>query len=184
MCAVTTPGPRSPILTAGRCSSCCANRPRPVGELVALTGLTQPGTSKHLRVLRDAGLVSLAGPRRSGASTRSTCARWRARTPGSSPTGRSGSAASTRSNGTSTERKPEPGGLTDVRRLRHDRRHADAHLRTPAVAPGGPSCGRRSPARTSSGTGSLSKVVVDELSAGRGAELRVRGHAARCLRRP
>jgi DNA-binding transcriptional ArsR family regulator len=33
-------------------------RPRAVGELVALTGLTQPGTSKHLRVLRDAGLVS------------------------------------------------------------------------------------------------------------------------------
>lgn len=33
-------------------------RPRAVGELVTLTGLTQPGTSKHLRVLRDAGLVS------------------------------------------------------------------------------------------------------------------------------
>jgi DNA-binding transcriptional ArsR family regulator len=33
-------------------------RPRPVGELVELTGLTQPGTSKHLRVLREAGLVS------------------------------------------------------------------------------------------------------------------------------
>jgi DNA-binding transcriptional ArsR family regulator len=32
-------------------------RPRPVGELVKLTGLSQPGTSKHLRVLRDAGLV-------------------------------------------------------------------------------------------------------------------------------
>jgi DNA-binding transcriptional ArsR family regulator len=32
-------------------------RPRPVGELVELTGLSQPGTSKHLRVLRDAGLV-------------------------------------------------------------------------------------------------------------------------------
>ena len=32
--------------------------PRPVGELVARTGLTQPGTSKHLRVLRDAGLVT------------------------------------------------------------------------------------------------------------------------------
>jgi DNA-binding transcriptional ArsR family regulator len=32
--------------------------PRPVGELVTRTGLTQPGTSKHLRVLRDAGLVS------------------------------------------------------------------------------------------------------------------------------
>jgi DNA-binding transcriptional ArsR family regulator len=31
--------------------------PRRVGELVAQTGLTQPGTSKHLRVLRDAGLV-------------------------------------------------------------------------------------------------------------------------------
>lgn len=32
-------------------------RPRPVGELVESLGLTQPGTSKHLRVLRDAGLV-------------------------------------------------------------------------------------------------------------------------------
>jgi DNA-binding transcriptional ArsR family regulator len=31
--------------------------PRAVGELVEITGLTQPGTSKHLRVLRDAGLV-------------------------------------------------------------------------------------------------------------------------------
>lgn len=31
--------------------------PRPVGDLVARTGLSQPGTSKHLRVLRDAGLV-------------------------------------------------------------------------------------------------------------------------------
>ena len=33
------------------------DRPRPVGELVAATGLSQPGTSKHLRVLREAGLV-------------------------------------------------------------------------------------------------------------------------------
>ena len=32
-------------------------RPRPVGELVEQLGLSQPGTSKHLRVLRDAGLV-------------------------------------------------------------------------------------------------------------------------------
>ena len=32
-------------------------RPRAVGELVAGVGLSQPGTSKHLRVLRDAGLV-------------------------------------------------------------------------------------------------------------------------------
>ncbi|MBV9192719.1 MAG: winged helix-turn-helix transcriptional regulator [Solirubrobacterales bacterium] len=33
-------------------------RPRAVGELVDLTGLSQPGTSKHLRVLREAGLVT------------------------------------------------------------------------------------------------------------------------------
>jgi DNA-binding transcriptional ArsR family regulator len=32
-------------------------RPRPVGEFVQRLGLSQPGTSKHLRVLRDAGLV-------------------------------------------------------------------------------------------------------------------------------
>jgi DNA-binding transcriptional ArsR family regulator len=31
--------------------------PRPVGELAALLGLSQPGASKHLRVLREAGLV-------------------------------------------------------------------------------------------------------------------------------
>ena len=34
-------------------------RPRPVGELVDRLRLTQPGTSKHLRVLREAGLVSV-----------------------------------------------------------------------------------------------------------------------------
>jgi DNA-binding transcriptional ArsR family regulator len=32
-------------------------RPRPVGELAGRLGLSQPGTSKHLRVLREAGLV-------------------------------------------------------------------------------------------------------------------------------
>jgi DNA-binding transcriptional ArsR family regulator len=32
-------------------------RPRDVGELTATLGLSQPGTSKHLRVLRQAGLV-------------------------------------------------------------------------------------------------------------------------------
>ena len=32
-------------------------RPRAVGELVGVLGLTQPATSKHLRVLREAGLV-------------------------------------------------------------------------------------------------------------------------------
>lgn len=32
--------------------------PRPVGELVELSGLSQPNTSRHLRILRDAGLVN------------------------------------------------------------------------------------------------------------------------------
>jgi DNA-binding transcriptional ArsR family regulator len=32
-------------------------QPRPVAELTDLLGLSQPGTSKHLRVLREAGLV-------------------------------------------------------------------------------------------------------------------------------
>jgi DNA-binding transcriptional ArsR family regulator len=31
--------------------------PRAVGELVAETGLSQPNASRHLRVLREAGLV-------------------------------------------------------------------------------------------------------------------------------
>ena len=34
-------------------------RPRTVGELVEHLGLNQPGTSKHLRVLREAGLVQV-----------------------------------------------------------------------------------------------------------------------------
>jgi DNA-binding transcriptional ArsR family regulator len=33
-------------------------RPRPVGELGRRLGLSQPATSKHLRVLREAGLVT------------------------------------------------------------------------------------------------------------------------------
>jgi DNA-binding transcriptional ArsR family regulator len=32
-------------------------RPRAVGELVAETGMSQPSTSRHLRILREAGLV-------------------------------------------------------------------------------------------------------------------------------
>jgi len=32
-------------------------RPRLVGDLTEQLGLSQPGTSKHLRVLREAGLV-------------------------------------------------------------------------------------------------------------------------------
>jgi DNA-binding transcriptional ArsR family regulator len=35
-------------------------RPRAVGELVGELRLTQPATSKHLRVLREAGLVRVA----------------------------------------------------------------------------------------------------------------------------
>jgi DNA-binding transcriptional ArsR family regulator len=35
------------------------DEPRSVGELVSELGLTQPGTSKHLKVLRDAGLVTV-----------------------------------------------------------------------------------------------------------------------------
>ena len=34
-------------------------RPRSVGELVDDLGLSQPGTSKHLRILREAGLVDV-----------------------------------------------------------------------------------------------------------------------------
>jgi DNA-binding transcriptional ArsR family regulator len=33
--------------------------PRPVGELASLLGQSQPGTSRHLRILRDAGLVKV-----------------------------------------------------------------------------------------------------------------------------
>jgi DNA-binding transcriptional ArsR family regulator len=34
-----------------------ARRERPVGDIVAALGLAQPSVSKHLRVLRDVGLV-------------------------------------------------------------------------------------------------------------------------------
>jgi DNA-binding transcriptional ArsR family regulator len=36
-------------------------RPRDVGELVEALGVSQPTASKHLRVLRDAGLVQVTG---------------------------------------------------------------------------------------------------------------------------
>ena len=32
--------------------------PQPVGELAVAAGLSQPNTSRHLRILRDAGLVT------------------------------------------------------------------------------------------------------------------------------
>jgi DNA-binding transcriptional ArsR family regulator len=34
---------------------------RPVGELVAALGISQPAVSKHLRILREAGLVEVRG---------------------------------------------------------------------------------------------------------------------------
>ena len=34
-------------------------RSRPVGELVSALGMSQPGVSKHLRVLRDGGFVDV-----------------------------------------------------------------------------------------------------------------------------
>jgi DNA-binding transcriptional ArsR family regulator len=36
-----------------------AEEERPVGELVAELSISQPGVSKHLRVLREAGLVTV-----------------------------------------------------------------------------------------------------------------------------
>ena len=40
-------------------------RPRPVGEIVEACGLSQPSTSKHLKVLREAGIIrgEIEGPR-------------------------------------------------------------------------------------------------------------------------
>jgi len=35
------------------------DQPRLVGDLVTLLGMSQPGVSKHLRVLREVGLVSV-----------------------------------------------------------------------------------------------------------------------------
>jgi DNA-binding transcriptional ArsR family regulator len=42
------------------------DRERPVGDLVAALALSQPAISKHLKVLREAGLVDVRvdGPRR------------------------------------------------------------------------------------------------------------------------
>jgi DNA-binding transcriptional ArsR family regulator len=37
---------------------CLADRPRPVGELAAMLPVSRPAVSQHLRVLKDAGLVT------------------------------------------------------------------------------------------------------------------------------
>jgi DNA-binding transcriptional ArsR family regulator len=43
--------------TRARVIEAVAERPRTVNDLVELLGVSQPGMSKHLRVLREAGLV-------------------------------------------------------------------------------------------------------------------------------
>ena len=79
---------------------------RPVGELVATLRISQPGVSKHLRVLREAGLVEV----RHDAQRRF----YRVRAEplaeidrGSSRTGACGRAGSTRSSATSTPRRTD-----------------------------------------------------------------------------
>ena len=56
-CGVTTTFDVLAEPTRRRILDLLLERPRLVGELTDHLGLTQPGTSKHLRVLRDAGLV-------------------------------------------------------------------------------------------------------------------------------
>lgn len=49
-----------PSPTAATSSICCVVASgRSVGELVARLNLSQPGVSKHLRVLRETGLVAV-----------------------------------------------------------------------------------------------------------------------------
>src|SRR4051794_28942145 len=83
------------------------SRPHAVGELVTALGLSQPATSKHLRVLREAGLVRVVpdAQRRIYALDPAHSPSW---TTGSRPTARCGTTASTRSAGTSTTpRRPD-----------------------------------------------------------------------------
>lgn len=62
---------------------------RSVGDLVARLKLSQPGVSKHLKVLRNAGLVNVR-PEASGAGTAFALSRSPRWTPGWSPTGLTG----------------------------------------------------------------------------------------------
>ena len=68
----------SPIPTAAPMLELLLERPRPVGELVDQLGLSQPGTSKHLRCCARRG-SSRSARRPTGASTRSTPGPDRAR---------------------------------------------------------------------------------------------------------
>ena len=97
---------------------------RPAGELVNRLDLSQPGVSKHLKVLREAGLVVVRadGKRRLYALRPAPSPRS---TSGWSPTARSGPAASTLSNDTwrRTHERRNPG---------NDRRSSRAALRAHA----------------------------------------------------
>ena len=53
------PSPRSPTRTVARCSGSCSSARAPSGSWSSASALSQPGTSKHLRVLREAGLVQV-----------------------------------------------------------------------------------------------------------------------------
>src|SRR3954465_11793581 len=50
--AIANPRPRAMLELAGGAE-------RPAGEIAARSGLSAPATSQHLKVLRDAGLVSV-----------------------------------------------------------------------------------------------------------------------------
>ena len=76
-----------------------------VGEMVERAELTQPAVSKHLRVLRDAGLVEVCGRMHSAGCIESVPSLWPSSTHGSSNTGSCGPAASINSNATDTNPK-------------------------------------------------------------------------------
>jgi DNA-binding transcriptional ArsR family regulator len=57
--ATTTPFEVLAEPTRRRILELLLERSRPVGELVDQLGISQPGVSKHLRVLRDGGFVSV-----------------------------------------------------------------------------------------------------------------------------
>jgi len=52
---------RSPSRSGGRSWSCCRAAKRPVTELARDLAMSQPQASKHLRVLREVGLVRVRG---------------------------------------------------------------------------------------------------------------------------
>jgi len=79
------------------------DRERPVGDLVKRLKLSQPGVSKHLRVLREAGLVSVRTEGAAPDLRRPPRALAEAAS-GSSPIAASGQTVSTPLNDTSTRR--------------------------------------------------------------------------------